>query len=61
MYMHDQIGLLDDDGRPLEPIDEPSTDPEPWKVFAPRSFGGGALRSGLSGWRRWGSCLLLSA
>ena len=32
------FGLLDDDGSQLRPVEEPGTDPEPWKVFTPLSY-----------------------
>ena len=38
MYLGGEIGLLDDDGSQLRPVEEPGTDPEPWKVFTPLSY-----------------------
>ncbi len=38
MYLGGELGLLDDDGSQLRPVEEPSTDPEPWKVFTPLSY-----------------------
>ena len=38
MYLGGELGLLDDDGSQLRPVEEPGTDPEPWKVFTPLSY-----------------------